>query len=335
MGSQNRPKISVILPSFNGADTLERTLSELRSLAIPPGGAEFILVDNGSTDGTIELMRSASGSLGACVICEARRGKSFALNTGIAAAKGELLLFLDDDVLPAQECLLHYVAAAERHPKAGVFAGQIRPAWTGTPPAWLQYLTDVGRSWGCTPVGMSEQELAFHQIKGANLMVRRAALGGLRFDVDRLNFTATRRQGGSEDTALAKEISTLGHAIVYLPSACVYHIIQPSEMTIGAVFRRYMRIGMSVAYRDYEPSPVSRKQTALATTLRYRAKAGRKLASAAIKVARGRTCDAAEAMLVAAKYLGQAQALDELRMQRQAAPVPLPQVGSMQTERNI
>lgn len=292
-------------------------------------------MDNASTDRTHEIMQSARHALGATVIREPRRGKSFALNTGIAAAKGPLLVFMDDDVLPEPNCLLGYIAAAERHPQAGVFAGQIRPAWTGTPPTWLRHLTDIGRSWGCTPISQPEEEVAFYQVKGANLMIRRSALGRMRFDVDRLNFTATQSQGGSEDTALAREISELGHAIIYLPSACVHHIIQPSEMTVRAVFRRYARIGRSGIMLEEQTAPLSAAQIAMGSALHQRARAGRKLARAAVKYLRGRSHDAAETMLDAAKCFGSARALDELRIQRRVVPTPVPQVGGIQTDRNI
>src|SRR5207248_2530112 len=65
------------------------------------------------------------------------QGKTHALNTGIAQASGELLLFTDDDVDVAPEWLKAYAEAARMHREAVFFGGKIVPAWETEPPAWL------------------------------------------------------------------------------------------------------------------------------------------------------------------------------------------------------
>jgi glycosyltransferase involved in cell wall biosynthesis len=81
-------KISVIIPVLNEAENIGYVLS-----ALPGSLHEVLVVDGGSTDGTVSI----AGSLGATVIPEHRRGYSRACHTGLLAATGDVVVFLDGD----------------------------------------------------------------------------------------------------------------------------------------------------------------------------------------------------------------------------------------------
>jgi glycosyltransferase involved in cell wall biosynthesis len=82
------------------ADSLKLTLESLGKLEIPSDySAELIVVDNASTDGTAQLIQASRlPNLPLRYISEPRRGKSNGLNTALAAARGEIILWTDDDV---------------------------------------------------------------------------------------------------------------------------------------------------------------------------------------------------------------------------------------------
>jgi glycosyltransferase involved in cell wall biosynthesis len=85
------PSVSIVIPAHNERPTIERVV---RSSAATIPGAEVIVVDDGSTDGTYE----AAAEAGARVIrLDPNQGKGAALRRGIAAAKGEILVFIDGD----------------------------------------------------------------------------------------------------------------------------------------------------------------------------------------------------------------------------------------------
>lgn len=93
------PTISIVVPNFNGAKTLRGTLDSLLEQAYP--GLEMIVVDGGSSDGSVEIIREYQHHL-AWWASEKDRGQSDALNKGFARATGEIVNWLcsDDLLLP-------------------------------------------------------------------------------------------------------------------------------------------------------------------------------------------------------------------------------------------
>ncbi len=94
---------SIIISTRNRATALEKTLRAFREVHVPGAWqVEMLVVDNGSSDRTAEVVRQAShASFPIHYVDEPRPGKCRALNTALALAKGQALLFTDDDVEPA------------------------------------------------------------------------------------------------------------------------------------------------------------------------------------------------------------------------------------------
>jgi glycosyltransferase involved in cell wall biosynthesis len=111
------PRVSAVVPVYNGAATIERALASI--LAQDFHDAEVIVVDDGSTDRTPEILRSYGDRIR--VLRQEDRSSPAARNTGVAASRAEYIAFLDaDDVwLPGR--LAKTVAALDREPDA-VFA---------------------------------------------------------------------------------------------------------------------------------------------------------------------------------------------------------------------
>ena len=115
-----KPKISVITITFNSAATLEETILSVTSQDYPD--LEYVIIDGGSTDGTLDIIRKYQDKI-QIVVSEPDRGISDAFNKGIARATGEIVGIInsDDIMLPAA---LQKVADLY-DPKVDVYSGHI------------------------------------------------------------------------------------------------------------------------------------------------------------------------------------------------------------------
>src|SRR5690606_6778205 len=107
-----------------------------------------VVVDNNSTDATLDVVRraAAAGPRPVRYTREAAQGKSFALNHGLALARGDVLALTDDDVRPADDWLVRIVDAFRSREIQFVF-GKVLPRWEVPPPPEL--LTIAARDiWG-------------------------------------------------------------------------------------------------------------------------------------------------------------------------------------------
>lgn len=120
--SATLPFVSVVVPALNGADDVEGFAASLRAQTYPADRFEAIVVDNGSTDATFERVREA----GLIALHRHERGRARALNTGIAAARGEFVLTTDLACRPEPGWIERIVATFAAHPRVACVAGEIK-----------------------------------------------------------------------------------------------------------------------------------------------------------------------------------------------------------------
>ncbi|MCH8903487.1 MAG: glycosyltransferase family 2 protein [Bacteroidetes bacterium] len=100
-------KASVVIPSYNGAHKVTNILAALNDQTL--NDFEVILVIDGSTDGTSELIDPKKYNYSLKIIDQANSGRAATRNNGVTKAESELIIFLDDDMVPENECLkVHY-----------------------------------------------------------------------------------------------------------------------------------------------------------------------------------------------------------------------------------
>src|SRR5262245_24832825 len=131
-------QITVAVCTWNRAKLLEQSLASMRRLRVPSGHDwELLVVDNNCTDDTDAVLRSYAGCLPLRRLFEPTPGKSHAANLALAHARGELILWTDDDVMVDPDWLSAYAGAAARWPDVAYFGGRIVPLFEAPPPRWL------------------------------------------------------------------------------------------------------------------------------------------------------------------------------------------------------
>ena len=128
---------SIIICTKNRADSLGRTLTALEGVAIPQAArVELIVVDNGSTDHTAEVVRShQSEKFELRLILEPIGGQAHARNRGMADTEGGIIIFTDDDVLPTGDWLKLHLQAYD-DPTTAAVLGRIEAVYVGPLPVW-------------------------------------------------------------------------------------------------------------------------------------------------------------------------------------------------------
>lgn len=236
------PLTSVVIATRNRRSLLERTLGALAMQTCHPSTFEVVVADNGSGDGTSEMLSSMTAAwpyrLRALQV--PRPGKSHAVNAAMARASGEFLALTDDDVEPAAEWMERLTAALQE-PGCDFVAGRILPEWETTAPPWLSpslygvlAIADNGPARKPIARGVNEQIMPI----GANMAVRAsvvARVGGLRSDLGKLD--GTLRTG--EDHEFFLRLLHAGCRGVYEPAAVVRHHV-PSSRLERAYFRRWL-----------------------------------------------------------------------------------------------
>jgi glycosyltransferase involved in cell wall biosynthesis len=171
------PQVSVVIPVYNGAQYILRAIASVQAQTVRD--LEIVVVDDGSHDATADLVTAVDDPR-VRLIRQANAGPSAARNTGIAAATGEWVAFLDADDRWQPEKLEAQLAAAAREPRAGLVYSATRTVdAAGTVLAHMP-ITYTGQ-----PLG---ELLMGNRLTGSasSAMVRRAilaALGGFRVDL--------------------------------------------------------------------------------------------------------------------------------------------------------
>ena len=237
-----RPAISIVIPTYDRRAILRKTLLGFASQTIPPETFEVIVVDDGSSDDTVAMVRRWSTGFRIEVIAQAHGGANAARNAGIRAARADLVLITGDDMVPGPAFLETHLKFHERHPDARDAAlGFIdwSPELTVTP--FMRYIVapEGGQQFAFARLG--DGLATHHYFYTSNVSLKRALLAAqpTLFDTD---FTYP----AYDDTELGYRLMRDGMRLHYVPQAVTYH---HHEMTVtGFAHRQRMAGRMGVVF---------------------------------------------------------------------------------------
>jgi glycosyltransferase involved in cell wall biosynthesis len=262
----------VIIPTHNRAPRLRQTLDALIAQKTPADLTwEILVVDNRSTDGTRALVWAMTVRAPDRIryVFEPRLGKSWALNTGITAARGTVIALTDDDVSPAPDWVATAVEVLDRRDVDGA-GGRILPWWEAPPPDWLlenrrlrDYLALMEHD---APAMLAVSGGRYPQIWGANMVFRRAALQALG-GFDTMLGPVGQRRYVEEDCDLVRRMLQSGRRIAYDPALTVFHRIPQARMRRAYFLRAVWDMGEGQALAA---GPASGRRLFGAPLWRYR-----------------------------------------------------------------
>jgi len=306
------PDVSVIIPVHGDRGGLALTLDCLAAQRTTRS-FEVLVVDNGDNDGLAETL-APRGALVPRLVREERKGSYAARNTGVAAARGDVLAFTDGDCLPRPTWLEEGVAALEREGH-GVFVGgritmrPARPGHLGLAEVW-QVGHDLRQDFYVAQQGWAAT---------ANLFVRAS-------DLSRVGaFDAQLQSGGDREWGL--RATSTGVRGVFAPDAVVDHPTRPTMTELMTKRRRVSRGSVDLAASLGQPVHADGTLRALRPPLRAAWRDAERLDLSTVDRARLVAITAGlhvyqrgyEARLSASGRSGQRAPRAELRLPRESA----------------
>jgi glycosyltransferase involved in cell wall biosynthesis len=251
--------VSVIVPTLNRSRLLQRALISLSLQTFSADRFEIIVVDNGCTDDTkqvVDAFIESSKDHKVRYIYEPEPGLLAGRHRGAAEASGKIFVFVDDDIEATHDWLSAIVTAFD-DVSVQLVGGRNLPKYEIPPPAWIESFWDStpdgGRyCWYLSLLDLGQTRLIIDptSIFGLNFSIRRHAfynLGGFHPDClpnDHLRFH------GDGESGLTVSAEALGEVAVYEPRATVYHFVPANRMTVEYFEKRAFIAGVEKSYSD-------------------------------------------------------------------------------------
>lgn len=247
--------LSIVLSTWNNCDELERTLTSISECTAPPELRwEVVVVNNNSSDDTDSVTEAFRERLPLVAIREPRQGLSYGKNAGLAKARGEWVLFTDDDVRPDKNWLLSYLSAIHTHPDGTFFGGPVTSIFVGATPEseLLSIATKAVRGFSLEYASPTVTEHNFLSANWAAPTASVRAVGG--FDVEMGLNPSRKFMRFGEESELQVRLRKAGFRAIYLPDAKLGHIVPKSKSTPEYILARAEASSMD-ASRHRELSP--------------------------------------------------------------------------------
>jgi glycosyltransferase involved in cell wall biosynthesis len=225
------PVVSVVVSTYNRADMLGGALASVLAQGASTPPFEVLVVDNNSTDGTAQIIREAAArDHRVRGLFEPRQGLSHARNAGIAAARGRIVTFTDDDVRAEADWIAAIVRAFEEWPDVAFVGGKVLPDWPTAPPPWLtrdHWAPLALADYGERQIRVSPDQAIC--LVGANLSVRRDVfdrVGLFEADLQRVKDGI----GSCEDHEFQLRCHRAGVVGLYDPRIVIHADVQPNRL---------------------------------------------------------------------------------------------------------
>lgn len=250
--------VSVIISTYNRAQYIGITIDSFLQQTYPENLYEIIVCDNKSTDNTKEVIEAyREKDKRVRYLLEKRQGLHYARNHSAQNAKGQILLFTDDDMIAKNNLLAEMMKVFKKNSEVGVATTKILPKWECEPPRWVKEhlnngllsLNNLGRKNIIADYDMG--------VFGCCEAVKKDIFieaGGSHPDL----FGKGPGLGDGE-TGLNKDLLKRGVRFAYVGSTAIYHMIPHGRMTQKYLNNRFIYSGNSSSYAEYRSNPFTKE----------------------------------------------------------------------------
>lgn len=244
-------RFSFITCTYNRAENLKKTLQSLCEQTYNPNQYEIIVVDNNSSDNTVEVCNIIKEKHFECQIHyfkEINQGLSFALNRGINEAQGEFILYIDDDETVGPKHLERLDEYLHKYRDAVLIGTQVVPIYEGSEPKWMSHFTQrlIG---GYFNAGNEVKKLDKGSYPGTGHTIIKRDLynqyGLYNTDLGRTGSSLM----GAEDKDMIYRLISNDIECYYFPNIPIYHHIPKYKLTDEFFNKLTLSIGKSERIR--------------------------------------------------------------------------------------
>lgn len=224
------PFVSVIVPVYNDAHRISKCIEALLNQSYPKNRYEIIVVDNGSTDETLNIIKEYPVKL----LVENRVQSSYAArNIGIKNSKGDILAFTDSDCIPSFDWIEKGVSKIVETPNCGLVGGNIKIFFENKKPNAVELYDSI--------MGFNQKEDIEKRNFGstANVFTLKSVIEKVGPFNDKL------KSGG--DNEWGRRVFLSGYKQIYSEEVIVYH---PARKSIKELYKRYTRL-IGGCYQQY------------------------------------------------------------------------------------
>ncbi len=244
-------ELSLIIATYNRAESLLVTLGSVVSQNIAAERWECIIVNNNSKDNTQQTTETFIANypgLNIRIVLEEKQGLSHARNRGIAESCGEIIAIIDDDEVINEGFIAAYIDFFAENSQVASAGGKIIPRYKESRPRWMSHYTELPIA---NPLDLGEEVKRFPKGRipgGGNMAIRREALVKYGIFDPELGRKGNRLIGG-EESDLFERLAKNGEECWYVPGAVMWHIIPPEKLTCEYFDKLAFNVGVSQGTR--------------------------------------------------------------------------------------